>query len=155
MKFDELKASYVKAWKNSFEYNGRSDRRDFWYFALANGIVAIILAIASGIVFERFPNPIYSLYGFASFFPGLALAVRRLHDTGRSGKCLLKYIGVYVVGAIIMVMCAESAPVVSGLVALAILGLSIYVIVLFAQKSQIGYNQYGADPNVEAAGNGK
>lgn len=146
MKIEELKVAYIKAWKNSLEYNGRSDRRDFWYFGLSNAIVAIVIAIASGIVMERFPNPVYSLYAFASIFPGLAVAIRRFHDTGRSGKVILKYLGAYVIGVIIIAICADRVPLISGLAGLAVLGLSIYMIVLLAQKGQEGYNQYGPEP---------
>ena len=76
------------------DFEGRSRRSEYWYFVLfasligfAAGLVAGVLA---GIVGEwvAFLAYIPSLYFLV---PNLAVAVRRLHDVGRSGWWLLIY----------------------------------------------------------------
>jgi uncharacterized membrane protein YhaH (DUF805 family) len=69
------------------QFEGRSGRAEFWWFALANFIVGALLQIlaaaASGLIF------LYFIYSLALLIPGLAVGIRRLHDTGKSGWFLL------------------------------------------------------------------
>lgn len=66
------------------DFNGRARRSEYWWWALAFAmcyvVVAIFYAIAAplGIV-------LFVLLVLATFLPGLAVLVRRLHDTNRSG----------------------------------------------------------------------
>jgi uncharacterized membrane protein YhaH (DUF805 family) len=87
---------YLDAWKNYVEFSGRATRTQFWMFNLFHYLVLIVLVFASvltggaGAYDAQDPGMdlfglIYSLYGLAVFLPSLALTVRRLHDTGRSG----------------------------------------------------------------------
>ena len=39
--------AYRSAWSRSFEYEGRSNRAEFWWFVLANLIVSVIIALIS------------------------------------------------------------------------------------------------------------
>ena len=52
-----------------------------------------------------------SLYSLAALLPGIAVSVRRLHDTGRSGWWMLIAL-ITVVGAIVLLvfMCLDSPP---------------------------------------------
>ena len=70
------------------DFSGRARRKEYWYFALVNVIANIVLAIADVLIgFEISPGLgiLRLVYTLAVFSPSLAVAVRRLHDTGRSG----------------------------------------------------------------------
>lgn len=75
-------------------------------FVLFNVIIALVLTIIEGIVdpdSEGSRSTLTTLYGLAVLLPGLAVSVRRLHDTGRSGWWLL--IGLIpIIGAIVLLI---------------------------------------------------
>lgn len=73
--------AFISGWQRSFDYSGRSSRGDYWWFALANVIVAVVLMIVALVI-----NPLRSLYGLysiASIRPSIPLVVRRLRDAGK------------------------------------------------------------------------
>lgn len=84
---------YLKVLSNYVNFSGRANRAEYWYFFLFNmivGIVAIVLDSILGLGIEGVGyGPIYILYMLATFLPGLAVTVRRLHDTGKSGLFVL------------------------------------------------------------------
>ena len=99
----QLIEAYTSAWKRSFEYEGRSNRGDFWWFVLANLIVSVVLAFIS--------DKLQLLYTVASIVPSIPLAVRRLRDMGKQWPWL--FIGlVPIVGSIwlIVLYCQPSLP---------------------------------------------
>lgn len=132
--------SYLEVLMNAGYYSGRSGRREFWMFALFNTIVIGALAgLARLLGQSRAAEPIdprvvvrstfsmfdlviaiIVLYVLVVLIPGLAVAVRRLHDTGRSGLYLLLW----------------NVP--FGLIAL---------LIFFAQEGDFGNNQYGPNPS--------
>ena len=72
------------AFKNYVNFNGRSRRSEYWWFVLFNIIIEIIIFILAKLIT---PNLIFllSIYSLIIFLPGLGLAIRRLHDIGKSG----------------------------------------------------------------------
>ena len=100
---------YIGCWKKYVEFSGRARRREFWLFFLFNilaGIVAGVLDLVLGT--GRMLNSAYSL---AAFLPGLAVSIRRLHDTDRSGWWyLLAFLPI--VGWIVLFVfdCLDSTP---------------------------------------------
>lgn len=87
-------------------FSGRASRSEYWYFVLFNFIIScVISAIACAqipfdtivmnnptgfylSVWQAMPawaSTVMSLYSLAVILPSLAVAVRRLHDTGRGG----------------------------------------------------------------------
>lgn len=78
--------------KKYAEFTGRSRRSEFWNFALVCFIISIILYVPA-ILFTLMEVPllgglfmiIYFIVALGLVIPQLAAAVRRLHDTGRSG----------------------------------------------------------------------
>ena len=71
----------VAYWKravleNYANFSGRATRPEYWWFFLANLILSVVLG---------FLPFIGNVYGLATLLPGIAVAMRRLHDTGRSG----------------------------------------------------------------------
>ena len=73
--------AYLSGWQRSFDYQGRSNRPDFWWFYLANIIVAFLLVILA-IANQPFQN-LFSLYCVAQLVPMVSLIVRRLRDAGK------------------------------------------------------------------------
>ncbi|MBY8872021.1 DUF805 domain-containing protein [Micromonospora sp. PLK6-60] len=111
-------------------FRGRARRSEYWWFFLFTlilGIVAGILDSALGTDFGSEPGStgvIGLIVGLALLLPTLAVAVRRLHDTDRSGWWLL-------IGFV---------PLVGGIV----------LLVFFAIDGTRGSNRYGADPKGDA-----
>lgn len=101
--------AYVKMLKNYATFTGRSRRSDYWYAFLANFIIGLILGVLKAIVPALlFLSVIYSL---AVLIPGIALTVRRLHDTGKSGFWIFIAFVPLVGGIILIVFLAtDSEP---------------------------------------------
>ena len=103
--------------ENYANFNGRARRSEYWYFTLANVIAAVVLAVVDSVIGIQILGSIYSL---AVLVPGLAVAVRRLHDVNKSGWFYL-------------------------LILLPVIGW-IWLIVLFCTEGDKGTNEYGPDP---------
>jgi uncharacterized membrane protein YhaH (DUF805 family) len=100
---------YVKVLKNYVGFTGRAQRKEYWMFVLFNLIISIILAILESLL--GITNVLTGLYSLAVLLPSLAVAFRRLHDTGRSAWWIL--IGLIpLIGAIILIVfyCQDSDP---------------------------------------------
>lgn len=102
------------------DFSGRSRRREFWTWTLAVAIVELILfgwiAWASSGSGGRMtsavaiPFVIVLLFGLAILTPSLAVAVRRLHDQGRTGAWVLLGLIPIVGAAVLLVfMCMGGA----------------------------------------------
>ncbi len=91
---------FKKMWKYGFKLSGRSTRRDFWMAVLFNMIFAFIVGLVAGIIKLPFLSVVYTL---AALIPGWTLGVRRLHDSNKSGWCLLLSL-IPLVGAIIVLV---------------------------------------------------
>jgi len=114
--------SFLEVVRKYADFSGRSRRKEFWMYNLflvliyaglfiAGALLAAVTAkgshSAAGLVFLA---PFY-LFCLAMFIPSLAVAVRRLHDTGKSGWFLL--IGLIpFIGSIILLVfyCMDSQP---------------------------------------------
>jgi uncharacterized membrane protein YhaH (DUF805 family) len=100
---------------NYANFSGRARRSEYWYFTLFNIIVSTVLSVlmrltAGSAMFNLF-RIIEVVYSLAVIIPGLAVAWRRLHDTGRSGAWYLLIL-VPIVGAIVLLVwfCKDSQP---------------------------------------------
>lgn len=111
--------------ENYANFKGRARRSEYWYFVLANMIVAIIAMIidkVAGLNFEPLPYGwLYIANALFTIVPGLAVAVRRLHDIGKSGWFFL-------------------------IILIPFIG-SIWLLVLFCKDSEEGTNKYGPNPD--------
>ncbi len=114
---------YLEVLKKYADFSGRARRKEYWMFALFNFIIAFVLGFIEGLVGG--PGFIGFIYALAVIIPGIAVSVRRLHDTNRSGWWLLILL-VPIVGIIV-------------------------ILVFMVQDSQAGDNQYGANPKAVAA----
>ncbi|MCX5958684.1 MAG: DUF805 domain-containing protein [Cyanobacteria bacterium] len=50
MNTNKLISAFSSAWKRSFDYSGRSDRGDYWWFVLASFILLLVLNIVGSFV---------------------------------------------------------------------------------------------------------
>jgi uncharacterized membrane protein YhaH (DUF805 family) len=78
---------YFEVLKKYVAFNGRARRKEFWYFTLFSAIISVTLSAISGAVFSY--DLLGSVYSLAVLLPGIAVAGRRLHDTGRSAWWML------------------------------------------------------------------
>lgn len=108
---------YIEVLKKYVEFSGRARRKELWMFVLFNAIISVVLSLADRALGIALLGTLYSL---AVLLPSVAVAIRRLHDTGRTGWWLL-------IGFI---------PIIGWIV----------LIIFYAQDSQPGPNQYGPNP---------
>ena len=72
--------------KHYFDFNGVATRKEYWMFVLFNFIVAFVIGIVAALIHVR---AIGSLYSLVVLLPSLGIAVRRMHDIGKSGWWIL------------------------------------------------------------------
>jgi uncharacterized membrane protein YhaH (DUF805 family) len=89
------------------EFSGRSRRKEYWMFALFAFLVGIVLSIVERIVgLDAVVGPygfLLLLFWLAFLVPSIAVGIRRLHDTNRSGWWLLIAL-VPLIGAIVLLV---------------------------------------------------
>ena len=84
MTFTEAVQSVFNNFSN---FSGRARRKEYWYFVLFTLLGgAVVEGIGRVIGAERVLSGLFSL---VILIPGLAVAFRRLHDTGRAGWWIL------------------------------------------------------------------
>ena len=111
------------------KFDGRAGRGEFWWFALASLLVYFGLLILMGIGYAIADGLgvvllfLVAAYFFAIIIPSLGVAVRRLHDTDKSGWWLL--------------------------ISLIPFG-SIVLLVFYIQEGTPGPNQFGIGPEPAA-----
>lgn len=158
--------------KRYADFSGRSRRMEFWMWQLFQVIVYVIvlvlaMVVGAGGLMTGDPTAaasaggaallimaLYGIYALAVIIPSIAVAVRRLHDTNRSGWWFLAPIVPYIIGIV-----AAGAGVASGtegglaaagllgLVAmLAALVLGLVLLVFYFLEGTKGPNKYGPDP---------
>jgi uncharacterized membrane protein YhaH (DUF805 family) len=106
---------YLHVLKNYAVFNGRAGRPEYWYFVLFNVVASILLTIIDAMIgavvgFEEFAL-LGGIYALAVLLPSIAVSVRRLHDTDRSGWWvligLIPFVGVIV---LIVFMVQQGTP---------------------------------------------
>ncbi len=124
---------YLEVFKKYADFSGRACRAEYWMFTLFNSLIVILLSIISYLPFTMSANTqdslsglymvfscILIIYALAIIVPSLAVTVRRLHDTGRSGwDFFISWI-----------------PLVGGII----------LLIFLIEDSQPGTNQYGPNP---------
>jgi uncharacterized membrane protein YhaH (DUF805 family) len=106
---------YLKVLKNYAVFNGRAQRSEYWFFALFNILANIGLFLIDGVLGTLNPETGFGLLGgiymLAIIIPGIAVTIRRLHDTNRSGWwSLIVFIPVIGVIALLVFMILDSTP---------------------------------------------
>ena len=77
---------YLDVLKKYVVFSGRARRKEYWMFTLFSFIVDVVLVVIDSFIGMQILSGVYAL---AVLLPTLAVAARRLHDTGRSGWWLL------------------------------------------------------------------
>lgn len=116
--------------KNYANFEGRARRKEYWSFQLVNFIIIIPIYVLFVIMMLNsetgepsalsfIPLILMFIFGFSLLLPSIAVAIRRLHDTNKSGWYLL----------------LSFIPVVS-----------LILLVFYFTEGVTGENDYGADP---------
>lgn len=74
------------------EFTGRARRSEFWLFWLFTVVVGGIAAALDYMLFPGAFQPVQMLVGLGLLIPSLAVAFRRLHDSGKSAWWLLLWL---------------------------------------------------------------
>ena len=118
---------YLKVLNDFRDFSGRARRKEYWMFILFNIIFGALTAGLDNILglynYEYGSGPINGIYNLILLIPAIAVAVRRLHDIGKSGWMLL-VVFIPLIGA-------------------------IWLIVLFVREGDLGPNEYGPNPKEE------
>jgi uncharacterized membrane protein YhaH (DUF805 family) len=86
---------YLEVLKKYAVFVGRARRKEYWMFFLCNLLIAIaigfILGFIGGVlgIGTALSTPASFIYSLAMLVPGIAVAIRRMHDIGRSGWWIL------------------------------------------------------------------
>ena len=85
---------FVNCVKNEYsDFVGRATRKEFWLFTAFSTVITLALAFItgflSGLTTVGAIKYLYLVFVLLMICPQIAVAVRRLHDVGRSGKLLL------------------------------------------------------------------
>ena len=106
---------YLQVLRNYAVFDGRARRKEYWYFTLFNIIISFVFGFVDGILGSYNPEVGLGLFGgiysLAILIQSIAVSVRRLHDTERSGWWLL-IILIPLIGAIVLLvfMVQDSQP---------------------------------------------
>lgn len=121
---------YLEVLKKYAVFTGRARRKEYWLFVLFHVIIVLVLNSIEGATglgaLQRGWGPLVTLYSLAVLIPGLAVSVRRLHDTDRSGWWLLVSL-VPLLGVIVL-------------------------LVFMVRDGQPGPNRFGPSPKEHATG---
>ena len=83
---------FINGFKKAFDFQGRASRTQYWMFFLVYFIITVILEMVwmkGGSTLGPIGGFIHAIWFLVLFIPSLSYAVRRLHDTGRSGWWIL------------------------------------------------------------------
>jgi uncharacterized membrane protein YhaH (DUF805 family) len=130
VRMEEIMEWYSMVWRKYAQFEGRSRRKEYWMFTLINCVVYVVL-YAVGLAMMWAGNKLGTailglcvIYALAALVPSLAVGIRRLHDTNKSGWWLL----------------IAFVPFIGG----------IWLLVLLAIDGTPGDNQFGPNPKLLA-----
>ena len=135
--------SAIQTLKKYADFNGRASREEFWCFFV---FVIIANAVASFVGLLLGALMLSGIFGLLLVIPQVAVAVRRLHDLGKSGHELV----VPCVMLLAVPLAFAFRGILPKIVALGFLGLTLLVfanlLTLFLKKGTTVPNRYGAAP---------
>jgi uncharacterized membrane protein YhaH (DUF805 family) len=156
--------------KRYVQFTGRSRRKEFWMWILFQFLVGIVLSLldtmlglgghATGQTVTGAGNMaaagnlrggiLSNVFTLIALLPNIAVSVRRLHDTNRSGWWILLPLVPFLVFlfASFAGLAAASAAVMilSGLAGLAFFVCGILLLVWYCTAGTVGPNRFGDDP---------
>ena len=108
----------ASGFRRYFDFTTRSSRSEYWWWTLFSILASAVATIFDEVLFNGAPI-LDTLNAIVLFIPGVTVAVRRLHDTDRSGWWFL--------------------------IAFTIIGI-LLLIYWYVQPGTAGSNRYGYDP---------
>lgn len=126
---------------NYVNFSGRAVRSEYWYWALFVFIVDIPALLIDLVIVNHRHGPLEIVWHLATFLPSLALAVRRLHDTDRTGWWLP---ALFVV-ALLLALIFAFTDILPMAVIVVLIGMLVLVY-WFCQPGTPGPNRFGPDP---------
>lgn len=143
--------------KRYAQFHGRAPRAEYWWFYLGTTIVGVILAALDRLLGTN--GGLADIVNLALLLPWVAVTVRRLHDTDRSGWWLVGLAGaVFAVFGLFVALgllgtamsgggSSGAAAFTSGILAiLIVLGAVITFLAFMVLPGTEGSNRYGSDP---------
>ncbi|MBQ7502631.1 DUF805 domain-containing protein [bacterium] len=110
--------------ENYFNFDGRARRSEYWYFCLLNFLVNFAYNMITRLIDSKLVAVVLAviviIYSLGTLIPGLAVAVRRLHDINKSGWWML-------IGLI---------PLIGWVI----------LLIWYCRDSELGSNEYGENP---------
>lgn len=106
---------YLHVLKNYATFSGRARRKEYWMFFLISALISIVLTLLDillGTYSMEYEVGLFSgLYSLLILIPSIAVVVRRLHDTDRSGWWILISL-IPLIGVIVLFVfiCLDSQP---------------------------------------------
>ena len=151
--------------QNALKFSGRSRRPDYWWFFLFVFAGAFVLTLIDMALFGEGRQLLTRVFQIVVFIPFLAVAWRRLQDTGKPGWWVLVPSAIVVVTSIVagsvgrqmmsgMSMTADTPIVGAGqaglLLVLSLLQIIAGILIIWwmTRPSQKGANAYGPEPRV-------
>ena len=117
--------SYLSAWKRSFDFKGKSTRKEYWQFLIFNAIIlgfAVLTGVLGAANKDSFPVTISGAFYiisivcllliFGSLWIALPLTVRRIRDVGMSWKWIFFVSVPYLGGFFVLIFLTRSSIVV-------------------------------------------
>ncbi|MBB03536.1 MAG: DUF805 domain-containing protein [Planctomyces sp.] len=113
---------YLQTWRRSFNFSGRARRREFWAFVCVNAVLFSFVEriLRMSVSIEEYETLARQALYCLVLVPTLAVTVRRLHDTDKSGGTIFIAL-IIIVGPLLLLAC-------------------------FLQDGQAGKNRFGPDP---------
>ena len=104
-------------------FKGRASRSEYWWWTLFNILLGILIGVILGLsgASEDTVDIVSSIFALLMLLPNIAVSVRRIHDSGRSGWWWW------------IILVPLAGP--------------IFFLFLLVAKSQEGDNKYGEYPN--------
>ena len=154
------------------DFSGRSRRMEFWMwqvfkFAVVIAFMLLMTVLGGAALISANGDPgammaaggivmilylVLLLFGLAIIIPDIAVSVRRLHDTNRTGWWILAPVAPYIV-VFLAAGVAVSSPDMAGAASvigfaalIATLGLAVTLLVFYFLEGTRGPNRYGPDP---------
>ena len=106
---------YLYVLKNYATFSGRARRKEYWMFFLISALISIVLTLLDillGTYSVEYEAGLFSgLYSLLILIPSIAVVVRRLHDTDRSGWWILISL-IPIIGVLVLFVftCLDSQP---------------------------------------------
>jgi uncharacterized membrane protein YhaH (DUF805 family) len=106
---------YLEVLKKYAVFDGRARRKEYWMFFLITVVITAVLILIDILIGTFSPQLgvglLAGIYSLAVLIPTIAVTVRRLHDTGRSGWWILLGLIPFIGGIILLIfMLLDSQP---------------------------------------------